>query len=273
MSWTEWQLLRLWSPQLPKAKVAGAKSYKMAATNLHGARNMENHLSWINDDESGIYAAKSGYWSDTKCSLAAAYDKNGMQMFLVLLGDTSEGRGDDVTRMITYAENTIKGVRVIKKGKEVGKVRIRQGAVTSLSAYTSEDGYAYLPEEGAKSLISTETEMKKDVTAPVKAGTVVGSFKILVGDDVAKASFLSNHSGGIQGGISNGQPIPFRVAFKPVATLLMPQQTFDIHGNPVTINPRGRHDPCVLPRAVPIVEAMGAMVVLDAHLQHLACRA
>lgn len=83
----------------------------------------------------------------------------------------------------------------------------------------------------------------------------------------------TNHSGGIQGGISNGQPIPFRVAFKPVATLLMPQQTFDIHGNPVTINPRGRHDPCVLPRAVPIVEAMGAMVVLDAHLQHLACRA
>lgn len=78
---------------------------------------------------------------------------------------------------------------------------------------------------------------------------------------------LSNHSGGIQGGISNGQPIPFRVAFKPVATLLRPQETIDIHGNPVTINPRGRHDPCVLPRAVPIVEAMAAMTILDAFLQ------
>ena len=76
----------------------------------------------------------------------------------------------------------------------------------------------------------------------------------------------TNHSGGIQGGISNGQPIPFRVAFKPVATLLRPQQTIDIHGNPVTINPRGRHDPCVLPRAVPIVEAMAAMTILDAWL-------
>lgn len=75
-----------------------------------------------------------------------------------------------------------------------------------------------------------------------------------------------NHSGGIQGGISNGQPIPFRVAFKPVATLLRPQETIDIHGNPVTINPRGRHDPCVLPRAVPIVEAMAAMTILDAYL-------
>lgn len=76
----------------------------------------------------------------------------------------------------------------------------------------------------------------------------------------------SNHSGGIQGGISNGQPIPFRVAFKPVATLLRPQETIDIHGNPVTINPCGRHDPCVLPRAVPIVEAMAAMVILDSYL-------
>ena len=102
----------------------------------------------------------------------------------VLLGDTSEGRGDDLVRMVTYAENTIKGVRVIKKGTEAGKVRIRHGAVTSLNAYTMEDGYAYLPEEGAESLISTETEMKKDVTAPVKAGEVVGYYRIIVGDDV-----------------------------------------------------------------------------------------
>lgn len=84
--------------------------------------------------------------------------------------------------------------------------------------------------------------------------------------DKRGTSFSTNHSGGIQGGISNGQPIPFRVAFKPVATLLRPQQTIDIHGNPVTINPRGRHDPCVLPRAVPIVEAMAAMTILDAWL-------
>lgn len=73
----------------------------------------------------------------------------------------------------------------------------------------------------------------------------------------------SNHSGGIQGGISNGQDIYFRVAFKPVATLLREQQTIDLEGNPVTFTARGRHDPCVLPRAVPVVEAMAAMTVLD----------
>ncbi len=77
------------------------------------------------------------------------------------------------------------------------------------------------------------------------------------------ANTKTNHSGGIQGGISNGQDIWFRVAFKPVATLLMPQDTIDLGGNPTTIDARGRHDPCVTPRAVPIVEDMAAMVILD----------
>ena len=75
--------------------------------------------------------------------------------------------------------------------------------------------------------------------------------------------FKTNNSGGIQGGISNGQDIYFRVAFKPVATLLIEQDTVDIHGNAVKLKARGRHDACVLPRAVPIVEAMAAMVILD----------
>ncbi len=74
---------------------------------------------------------------------------------------------------------------------------------------------------------------------------------------------LTNHSGGIQGGLSNGQDIFFRVAFKPVATLLREQQTVDRQGNATTLKARGRHDPCVLPRAVPVVEAMAAMVILD----------
>ena len=73
----------------------------------------------------------------------------------------------------------------------------------------------------------------------------------------------TNHSGGIQGGISNGQDIYFRVAFKPVATILQEQETVDLEGNHTTLKARGRHDPCVLPRAVPIVEAMAAMVILD----------
>ena len=74
---------------------------------------------------------------------------------------------------------------------------------------------------------------------------------------------LSNRSGGIQGGISNGEAIIFRVAFKPTATISQPQQTVDRHGQPVTLEARGRHDPCVLPRAVPVVEAMACLVLAD----------
>ena len=74
---------------------------------------------------------------------------------------------------------------------------------------------------------------------------------------------LSNHSGGIQGGISNGEDIYFRVAFKPVATIMQEQKTINSKGDEVKMQGKGRHDPCVVPRAVPIVEAMAALVLVD----------
>lgn len=82
----------------------------------------------------------------------------------------------------------------------------------------------------------------------------------------------TNHSGGIQGGISNGQDIYCRIAFKPVATLLREQKTVNKAGQETILTAKGRHDPCVLPRAVPIVEAMAAMTILDAYLLNKAAR-
>ncbi len=82
----------------------------------------------------------------------------------------------------------------------------------------------------------------------------------------ADGTTQSNLSGGIQGGISNGMDIYFRVAFKPVATIMKEQQTIDINGDVVTITGKGRHDPCVVPRAVPIIEAMAALVLTDFYL-------
>jgi len=76
-----------------------------------------------------------------------------------------------------------------------------------------------------------------------------------------------NRSGGVQGGISNGEPIVFRVAFKPPATIGLPQQTVDAQHRPAVLEARGRHDPCVVPRAVPIVEAMAALTLADAALR------
>ena len=84
--------------------------------------------------------------------------------------------------------------------------------------------------------------------------------------DHGQITTRTNNSGGIQGGISNGQDIYFRVAFKPVATLLRSQNTVDANGCATVLQAKGRHDPCVLPRAVPIVESMAAMVLLDDYL-------
>ncbi len=85
-------------------------------------------------------------------------------------------------------------------------------------------------------------------------------------DSTPQLKTRTNHSGGIQGGISNGAPIYFRCAFKPVATLLKPIETVTTEGKETVLQARGRHDPCVLPRAVPIVEAMAAMTILDYYL-------
>ena len=89
-------------------------------------------------------------------------------------------------------------------------------------------------------------------------------------DSECKIHTLTNHSGGIQGGISNGENINFRVAFKPTATISSAQKTVSTDGHEVDIKAKGRHDPCVLPRAVPMVEAMACLVLADALLRQAA---
>jgi chorismate synthase len=86
--------------------------------------------------------------------------------------------------------------------------------------------------------------------------------------EAGKVRTVTNRSGGVQGGISNGETIYFRVAFKPVATVMHEQDTVDVQYTNTTLKGRGRHDPCVLPRAVPMVEAMSALVLLDHAMRH-----
>ena len=87
-------------------------------------------------------------------------------------------------------------------------------------------------------------------------------------EEDGKIVTTSNHSGGIQGGISNGMDIYFKAAFKPVATIVQSQDSVDKAGNTTTVEGKGRHDPCVLPRAVPIVDAMAAIVIADHFLRN-----
>ena len=101
-----------------------------------------------------------------------------------------------------------------------------------------------------------------------KGSELNDSFVSLSGGEGNKIKTSTNHSGGIQGGISNGEDIYFNVAFKPVATIMQDQQSVDKDGNETTVKGKGRHDPCVLPRAVPIVESMAALVLVDAILRN-----
>lgn len=165
-------------------KAAGAVSYTVKKTNKSKARKLKTHISFLEDKNSGVYAGKTGYWDDTSCSIALGYRKDGLQLFVVLLADTAEERSRDVDKLLSYASSKVEGVKVIGKNKEEGKVRIKHGAKTSLNAYTAEAGYAYLPKEGSKSLISTKTVMRSDVEAPVKAGTVVGTMEIYAADEL-----------------------------------------------------------------------------------------
>ncbi len=160
-----------------------------------------------------------------------------------------KAEGDTIGGIITCV---VKGCPAGVGEPEFGKLHAALGAamlsINAVKGFEYGDGF-----DG----VNTRGSEQNDVFIPASTETAHTS------PFVSPLSTKSNHSGGIQGGISNGQDIYFRVAFKPVATILQEQQTMDIDGNPTTFTARGRHDPCVLPRAVPVVESMAAMTLLD----------
>jgi len=158
-----------------------------------------------------------------------------------------KAEGDTIGGIITCV---VKGCPVGLGEPEFGKLHAALGAamlsINAVKGFEYGEGFAGVTARGSE---------QNDVF--ISAGTA---------DDQRDITTLTNHSGGIQGGISNGQDIYFRVAFKPVATLLREQDTVDMEGNPTKLTARGRHDPCVLPRAVPVVESMAAITILDYYL-------
>lgn len=165
-------------------KAAGTTKYTIKKTNKSKKRNLKTHINFLKDANSGFYAGKTGYWDTYNCSITLGYKKDGLSLFVVVLGDTVEQRTKDVKKLIQYATAKVEGYKVIGSGKDSGKVRIKHGAKTSITAYTAETGYAYLPKEASSKLITTKTIMRDDVTAPVSAGTVVGTYQIYVADEL-----------------------------------------------------------------------------------------
>ncbi len=166
-----------------------------------------------------------------------------------------------------------KMIRLIEKTRKAGDTLggIVEGVARGVPAGWGEPVFDRLEADLAKAMLSLPASKGFDFGSGFGGILLTGAqhndpFRAKRG----RVYTTTNRSGGIQGGISNGQTIYFRVAFKPVATLMQAQDTVDVHFKNTTLKGRGRHDPCVLPRAVPIVEAMTALVLIDHALRHKA---
>jgi chorismate synthase len=157
---------------------------------------------------------------------------------------------------------------VRKQGDSVGGVV--NCVITGVPAGWGEPVFDKLHAEMGKAMLGINAVKGFEYGSGFEGVTLLGSqhndaFFI---DEENKVHTRTNHSGGVQGGISNGEDIYFRVAFKPVATIMQDQESIDQHGDIAVVQGKGRHDPCVVPRAVPIVEAMAALVLADFYLRN-----
>lgn len=164
----------------------------------------------------------------------------------------AKGIGDSIGGIVTCV---VKGCPAGLGEPEFGKLHAALGhamlTINAVKGFEYGDGFDFADRKGSE---------VNDVFLPNSAATPPG--------EPLRLHTATNHSGGIQGGISNGEDIYFRVAFKPVATILMDQDTVNLQGEAVKFKAAGRHDPCVVPRAVPVVEAMAAMVIFDYYLMN-----
>ena len=174
-----------------------------------------------------------------------------------------KAEGDTIGGIISCV---IKGCPAGLGEPEFGKLHAQLGAamlsINAVKGFEYGAGFAGVTARGSEQ----NDEFTPAEGSPIADHTGSENLSVDTASEKISITTKTNRSGGIQGGISNGQDIYFRVAFKPVATLLREQETVFVDGTPTTFKAQGRHDPCVLPRAVPVVEAMAAMVVLDNYL-------
>ena len=162
----------------------------------------------------------------------------------------------------TKMENLIREVR--KEGDTIGGVI--SCVIKGVPAGLGEPVFDKLPAELGKAMLSINAVKAFEIGSGMESIAMRGSqHNDLFNED---GTTQTNYSGGIQGGISNGMPIHFRVAFKPVATIMQTQASINTQGDKIELEGKGRHDACVVPRAVPIVEAMAALVILDFYLRN-----
>lgn len=186
-----------------------------------------------------------------------------------------EGREKNIVRCVDQgvAEEMIEKIDSIrKKGDTIGgKITCY---ITNCPVGLGEPVFDKLHADLGKAMLSINAVHGFEYGSGFAGSEMLGSEHndVFIKNAAGEVSTQTNNSGGIQGGISNGMPIAFKVAFKPVATIMHNQQTVNAGGNAAEIAGKGRHDPCVVPRAVPIVEAMAALVIADHWLRNRASK-
>ena len=196
-------------------------------------------------------------WVDEVCGISATVDDESVIRDAV---DANDIRCPDPAAAATMIERV---ERARKAGDSVGGV-IRAIA-RGVPAGWGEPVFDKLDADLAKAMMSIPAVKGVEIGSGFAGTLLTGSQHndLFYRRDNGGIGTRTNRSGGVQGGISNGEPVTLRVAFKPTATIMQPQETVDAAGNPAVLEAKGRHDPCVLPRAVPIVEAMFALVLAD----------
>jgi chorismate synthase len=203
-------------------------------------------------------------WVDEVAGIAAAVDDRTVTRDAVDANDVRCPDPEIAARMIERIE------QVRKAGDSVGGV-IRAVA-RGVPAGWGEPVFDKLDAELAKAMMSIPAVKGVEIGSGFAGTLMTGSEHndLFHRRDDGTIGTRTNRSGGIQGGISNGEPVTLRIAFKPTATIMRAQDSVDAAGDPAVLEPRGRHDPCVLPRAVPIVEAMVALTLVDHFLRQQA---
>lgn len=166
------------------AKISSTDSKEIKGTNLSGPRTLSNAWPQVVKDKNIVAVHKGDSSSGKDLTLVLSYNYKGLRFVVsVMKSPDASAREKDTDKLINYAINSVRGIKVISKGEELDKASVKGGAKTRVSAYASDDGYAYLPKEGSKELISGEVTMREDLKAPIKKGTQVGVYTVYVADD------------------------------------------------------------------------------------------
>jgi chorismate synthase len=205
-------------------------------------------------------------WVDEVSGIAATVDERTVSREAVDANDIRCPDAEVATAMIERVE------QARKAGDSVGGVV--RAIARGVPAGWGEPVFDKLDADIAKAMMSIPAVKGVEIGSGFAGTLLTGSQHndLFYRRDDGVIGTRTNRSGGIQGGISNSEPIAVRIAFKPTATIMQPQDTVDPAGQPAVLQPKGRHDPCVLPRAVPIVEAMLALVLADHCLRQQARR-